>query len=216
MQMKLEYPTVYRDFRGVEKCTFIADGSSFTITIREITFDGHFWELVPKKGQEEMARNYFDLNDNGELSGITNLSNGKSSSGFSVNVDIPIKVVTKDNQEIDAIIEFGTNPQQLFFIIDGVRYTSESPSFEYGLARAYTQSLNIEYVKCCVNCKFSAFSPMGNQEYGDMMCFKNCKENWVEIGYIGLKDPHDWSKIAKREKTQEAYYCDEFELNEKS
>jgi hypothetical protein len=213
--MKLEYPTEFKDSKGTEFSKFVTDGKSLKIEVRGVTFEGHFWELTPLKGQEENAQKYFDLNEDGELNGIIDLRKKEESIGyFSVDVKIPIKILNKDNNEIDAIIEFGTNPYKMNFIINGEKYESERPSLEYGMDIDHTKSLNINYIKCCINCKFSEYSPYGNQEYGDMMCFKNCKEEWSLIGYTGLKDPDNWTKIKRRENTQEAYWCNEFELKE--
>jgi hypothetical protein len=214
--MMLEYPTEYTDRKGTEFSKFITDGQSLKIKLRGVEFEGHFWELAPIKGQEEIARKYFDLNEFGELNGITDLSLGESSSVFSLNVNIPIKVVTNDNNEIDAIIEFGTNPHKMIFIINEEKYESERPSFEYGLASEFTKSLNIKHIKCCINCKYSEYSPYGSDEYGSLMCFKKSKKAWSKIGYQGLKKMEPWPKILNIEKTQEAFWCNEFKIKKAS
>jgi hypothetical protein len=213
--MKLEYPTLFKDARGTEYSKFITDGKSLKIELRGITFEGHFWELTPLKGQKENAQKCFDLNEDGYLNGIIDLNTMEVPNGyFSVDVKIPIKIVNKDNTETDGIFEFGTNVNKMNFIINGKIYPSEKPSFEYGMDIEHTKSLNIHYIKCCINCKFSSYSPFGNQVYGDMMCFKNCKEAWSMIGYSGLKYPDNWTNIKRRENTQEAFWCSEFELKE--
>lgn len=212
--MKLEYPTEYTDNRGTEHSKFITDGESLKIKLRGIEFAGDFYELTPIVGQEEKANNFFDLNEFGELSGILDLTPGAKPPTYSLNVHIPIKIISDENNELDATIDFSINPHQMTFIIEGKTYKFEKPNFEFGLSPEFTKSLNIKYVKCCINCKFSEYSPSGNQGYGDMMCFKNCKEEWAKIGYTGLKDPQNWEKVKNRITTQEAYWCEEFKLKD--
>ena len=218
--MILEYPTIYQDSRGIEKSKFISDDESLKIELRGITFEGHFRELSPVDDTQNKAADLFDLTEfnyaNGEKSYELNGNMiHESSLVFSVNVQIPIKIVTDENTEMDGLIDFGTNSYGKFdFIINGKRVEAEKPSFEFGLIPDKTKSLNIKYIKCCINCMFSEYSPFGNQDYGDLMCFKSCKEAWLEIGYTGLKITENWEKIKKFKTTQEAYFCEEFKLRE--
>lgn len=213
-KMKLEYPTKYSDTRGTEHSVFITDGESLKIKIRGIVFEGNFYELTPIAGQEENASKLFDLNEFGDLSGILDLTAGAKPPAYSLTVQIPIKIISHENNELDAIIDFSINPHQMDLVFEGKTYKFENPNFEYGLSPNYTKSLNINYIKCCINCKFSEYSPFGNQEYGDLMCFKKCKEEWAKIGYTGLKDTENWEKIDNRITTQEAYWCEEFKLKD--
>lgn len=208
--MKIEYPTEYTDKKGTEKSAFITDGKSMTITLRGITFSGHFCELTPMKGQEEKASRLFDLNEFGELSAIQDLTLSGKPSVYSLRVQIPIKVISHENQEMDGLIDFSS--EHMNFILNGKTYPFEKQNFEYGLSLEFTKSLPVKYVKCCINCKFSAYWPYGNNEYGDMLCFKKCKEAWATIGYVGLKDSDNFEKVRERTTTQEAFWCDEFSL----
>lgn len=212
--MNREYPTKYTDRKGIEHSTFITDGESLKIKLRGIEFKGNFFELTPIAGQEEKASKLFDLNEFGELSGILDLTPEAKPPSFSLNVQIPIKIISHENNELDAIIDFSINPHQMNFIFKGKTYNFEKPNFEFGLSSEFTKSLNIKYVKCCINCEFSEYSPFGKQEYGDMMCFKKCKEEWTKINYNGLKDPESLKKLNNRITTQEAYCCEEFKLKD--
>ena len=212
--MIIEYPTEYRDRFGSEQSMFISNGKTLKIKLRGIEFEGNFYELTPFAGQEEEASKLFDLNEFGELNAILDLTSGAKSRLFSLEVQIPIKIVSQENFELDALIDFSIGPDELNFIINGERHEFTIPNFEYGLIPIHTKSLDIKYVKCCVNCKFSEYSPYGNQIYGDMLCFKKCKKEWSEIGYSGLKNPENWEKVKNRETTQEAYWCDEFKLKD--
>jgi hypothetical protein len=212
--MTLEYPTEYKDRRGTEFSKFITDGESMKIVLRGIEFVGHFWELTPIAKQAENAKLLFDLNEKGELIGIMDYSIGANPPAYSLKVQVPIKIVTHERNEIDAKIDFRINPHKIDFIINGKQHEFEKPNFEYGLSHKYTSSLKISHIKCCINCKYGEYSPYGNEEYGDMMCFKSCKEAWLKVGYQGLKESGNWEKLNSRTRTQEAYWCSEFELKE--
>lgn len=209
--MTLEYPTEYKDSKGTEHSKFRTDGETLKINLRGIEFEGHFWTLTPIEEQKENAKKLFELNENGELNGIMDYSIG-APPAYSLKVEIPIKIITVDNNEIDAKIDYGAH--KMNFIIAGKSFKFEIENFEYGLSPKFTTSLNIKCVKCCLNCQFSEYSPFGNEEYGDMMCFKRCKEEWSKIGYTGLKDSENWEKVKNRITTQEAYWCEEFKLKD--
>lgn len=209
--MILEYPTKYQDRRGTEFSKFISDGTTLKITLRGVEFIGHFWELTPIPEQFDKAKKLFDLNEVGELSAIHDY-NTNLPANYSLSVKLPIKIVTNEDHEIDAEIDFNINPNKMEFLIDGKSYNFEKPNFEYGLSVEFTSTLKFKYVKCCINCKYSEFSPFGNQEYGDLMCFKNCKSAWENIGYTGLKETENWKYLKNRNSTQEAFWCEDFKL----
>lgn len=214
--MTLEYPTEYKDRRGTECSAFITNGESMHIVLRGIEFVGHFWNLTPIAEQAENAAHLFDLNEEGELNGFMDYSMGSKPPDYSLKVKMPIKIVTREDNEIDAEIEFGTHPQKNQFLIDGNTYSFEKPNFEYGLSQQFTSSLKIKYVKCCINCRYAEFSPYGNDDYGDLMCFKKCKEAWEKIGYNGLKEKENWEKVNDRVTTQEAFWCEEFKRKDRN
>ena len=199
--MTLEYPTEYKDSNGVINSTIITDGKSIKINLRGVDFQGiHFWELYPQTNKALDLTKEFNFSEDGYLS------------DYSMKIAMPIKVVTNQNSEIDATIEFEMNNEKIKIIIDGETYYLGRPNFEYGLNPIFTKLPNIEYIKCCTNCAYSEYSPFGCEDYGDLMCFKNSKETWEKIGYQGLKDTENWDKLII-EKTQEAFWCEEFKKN---
>jgi hypothetical protein len=63
-------------------------------------------------------------------------------------------------------------------------------------------------MKCCFNCAFSDYSPAGSGIFGDMLCFRDNKEE-----YFKVKDKWDLFRIweTMTEHVQETYLCPEFE-----
>lgn len=208
--MILKYPVEYKDAFGIEKCHFTADGQSLTITIRNIAFEGHFWDLSPVNNTKEEIEDHFNL----EEFNYSDDSKGFKLIGYSLKVQIPIKIINAENLEVDGLIHFNSQPHSLEFEFEGTIYPFERPNFEYGLASEHTRSLHINHIKCCVNCIYSDYSPFGSDEYGDLMCFKNSKSEWLKIGYKGLKEIQNWNEVLTIERTQEAYWCDEFKTIE--
>ncbi|MBK9248892.1 MAG: hypothetical protein IPM69_12455 [Ignavibacteria bacterium] len=223
--MILEYPTEYRDSKGIEKSTFITDGKSLKIKLRSIEFEGHFWDLRPLSQNNVRIKELFVIQDQDILQPIYNKDGSfrayvsyyaGSLTEYSLKIQMPIKVIMHNDKEANALIEFELFPGELYFVFEGNRYNFERPNFEYGLSPEFTTSFNIKYIKCCTNCKYSEYDPFGNDDYGDLMCFKNSKEEWSKLGYIALKhmSNQNWYKDLNVEKTQEAFWCDEFALKE--
>jgi hypothetical protein len=196
--MVIEYPTKYKDANGVIDSKIITDGKSIKINLRGVDFEGiHFWELHSQTSEALDLTKEFNFSEDGYLT------------GYSMEITMPIKVVTNQNSEIDATIEFEMNNEKIKIIIDNETYYFGRPNFEYGLNPTFTKIPNVEYIKCCTNCTYSEYSPFGCEDYGDLMCFKNSKEAWEKIGYQGLKDTENWDNLII-EKTQEAFWCGEF------
>lgn len=206
--MTFQYPTTYTDQFGKEETAFVSDGVSLTISIRGVRFEGHFWELRLIDADSELIRQQFELIDGLDVEGNPT----QILANFSLWVKIPIKVVTLDGEELDALVEVDKRAQtQLYFLIGGRGAKFKRNNFEQGLSKEFTKPFQIQHVKCCLNCKFSEYSPFGHEPFGDLMCFKNCKTEWANIGYHGLYSAENWSNLLGRIYVQETYRCEEFE-----
>ena len=63
------------------------------------------------------------------------------------------------------------------------------------------------YLKACINCAHSDYSPYGHRMFGGMACFRNLKEEYSQV-----KDKFDLFRILdKAEVVQETFLCQEFE-----
>lgn len=212
--MILIYPTIYTDSFGTEKSAIISNGKSLQITLRGVTFEGHFWEWRVIDDPENNADQLFKLNEFNEILGGIDYTKGQHKPDYTIQVNVPLKAITKNGFEIDVLVEYRNHPFLMNFKIENTTSPSKCPNFESGLDKKHGKTLGIEYFKCCVNCKFSSYSPYGSMEYGGLMCFKKCKELWLKTGYNGLKGLQDYSIIEQSEKTQEAWWCNEFKLKE--
>lgn len=207
--MTLEYPVIYKDSKGTEQSTFITDGRSMRITLRNILFEGHFWELLPMENSKEELEHLFDLTEFDYTDG----TKGYSVNGFSIKAEIPVKILDKDGDETDASVYFEIGESHVYCLhINGCKFNLKYPNFEAGLMPQHTQAFGIQCVKCCANCQYSEYSPYGSDTYGDLMCFRNSKEAWAKTGYHGLKGLEDWRSVLDIEYIQELFWCEEFQL----
>jgi hypothetical protein len=63
------------------------------------------------------------------------------------------------------------------------------------------------YLKACINCSHSDYSPYGHGSFGWMACFRNFKAE-----YANVRDKHDLFPILdKADLVQETYLCPDFE-----
>ncbi len=67
------------------------------------------------------------------------------------------------------------------------------------------------HIETCFFCRFSGYNPIGNDNFGALDCFKNCKKEFIKV-----HSKHPLFDLYEKEKNnifkvEETYYCDEFE-----
>ncbi len=89
-----------------------------------------------------------------------------------------------------------------------IHSSGKSGWFEDELLEIQRQLPNNVFVKACINCQFSDYSPCGHGAFGAMMCFRNLKQ-----AYNQVRTKKDFWKIHDRydRLVQETFVCDEFE-----
>ncbi len=99
---------------------------------------------------------------------------------------------------------------KISLIYEGGIYSNskEDLCFENSLLRIQKQLPDGVFIKSCITCLYSDYSPYGNGMFGSMMCFRNIKAE-----YIKVKSKKDFWSVYKREDrwVQETYLCSEFE-----
>ena len=137
-------------------------------------------------------------------------------------VKIPISIVNKEEETsagvITAHVELGEPSSiggldkediklDLEFNSWKIKSYGDSGWFEDELLEIQQQLPRGIYMKSCINCLYSDYSPFGYSSFGDMMCFRNIKDE-----YLKVKSKDDfWGVHDKFErKVQETYLCKEF------
>ena len=129
---------------------------------------------------------------------------------YALDIEIPVKVIRKhDNCEIQGMIHISfeytepdmeksrirmycddmqvyhdvINVYDFTLQVDGVRYSSkkETLDFETALHDICMQMEKDYYMKCCFTCQYSDYSPYGNDNYGCMLCYCSCKEDYLKV-----------------------------------
>jgi hypothetical protein len=65
-------------------------------------------------------------------------------------------------------------------------------------------------IHTCFFCRYSSYNIYGNDNFGDLNCFKYCKEK-----ILAVKSKHDmvdFFENLKMQKVNETDYCEEFEM----
>lgn len=160
---------------------------------------------------------------------------------YALDIEIPVNVVRKcDNCEIQGRIHLAfeysehdmekIQPQILCENIqvyhddavvsdftlyaDGKHYRSTHKTlfFESALLDICKQMAQDYYMMCCFTCRYSDYSPYGNDDYGDMLCYRRHKEDYLKVndkdGFFQYLEGKDF------EARQETYLCEEYDLRD--
>jgi hypothetical protein len=203
----IRYEGTYSDARGREVIAFLNDGETLRTTIRGVEFAGSDFDgMSPVDSSANLAG--FTLN-RGELCDC------------SFAFDIPVPVIVESSEasgRLHVELELGRPAPnggidrerlQLTLEYGDERVASSGASgwFEDELAQVQRQLPQSVFIKACINCLFSDYSPYGHGLYGQMMCFRNIKAEYLQV-----KSKRGFFSIHGREDrlVQETYLCSEF------
>jgi hypothetical protein len=108
----------------------------------------------------------------------------------------------------DKIVELTLNDKTLSI----VNIQEDFENMLFNLQKSLPQKYKIE---TCFFCQFSCYHPVGNDNFGALDCFKNCKEKMVKV-----TEKHQLLALYQEEesniyKVEETSYCTEFQLIKK-
>lgn len=215
-----KYLAKYEDKRGVETTYIKSDGSDMFLTLRGIDFEGSDFDQLTA---EKVDKKKFDF----ELftDGSGDLTN------FKITVTIPVLFYNSQSEEtftenLIAHIEVGetTTIKELDSEINSLNLTSSFGVFKVKKKLEWMEDALVAlqnklpehiYLKTCLSCKYSNYSPYGNGMFGSIYCFKNIKEQLVT-----LHDKSDlldiWTAEAVNKgamfSVQETFECNEHQL----
>ena len=204
----VRYQGTYSDARGQEVIAFLNDGKTLRTTIRGVEFSGpDFDGMSPVNGSIDLIG--FTLN-HGELCACL------------LAFDVPVPVIVQGSEVLGVLcvqLELGApapnggiDRERLVIVLeyDEHRVASSGSSggfFRDELADIERQLPESVYIKACINCLFSGYSPGGHGLYGGMMCFRNIKSEYLQV-----KSKRDFFSVVGRQDrfVQETYLCSEF------
>ena len=206
------HPARYQGAQGEEQTLIENDGKQLRMVVRGVEFAGTDFDSL------EPALDPADL----RLASFTLM--GGSLCACHLEWVMPLPVIVGQELlegQLQAYLELG-HPRpgnrgidretlRLCFSFGGASYWSKGESlgsFEDGLRDIQQALPEGAYLKACISCAFSDYSPAGNGLFGCLACFRGNK-----AGYRQVKGKHDLFAIwdTMTEYVQETYLCPEFE-----
>ncbi|MGO1001846.1 DUF6304 family protein [Lysobacter sp. CA196] len=208
------YPGTYRDRYGDESLQFGNDGRKLSTTIRGVDFAGEDFDMLSAAAatpEDRLAS--FSLNQ-GDLSECV----------FTVDIPLPVVAAALDGSEtiamgvVRATIELGVGRSNggldsqrltlsLTFADCRVASSGTGDFFETELLDLQRQLPDGVYLKACINCLYSDYSPYGQGSFGSMLCFRNIKDEYLQVtskeAFRAVHGRHD-------RLVQETYLCEQF------
>lgn len=206
--MKQTWITRYRDRGGQEVTTIVKEGRSLLMVVRGVEFRGDDFDSFEPANVTDP-----------KLSGFR-LSNGILCSCV-LEVDFPVPIRSSDG-DINGLLtmtldkgdptwdgKIDRQELRLKLKLGEEMFVSRRKSgwFEDELLDIQKQLPSQEYMKACINCAFSDYSPYGHGLSGDLACFRDNKQAYLLVssknGLFAI-----WNTMT--EFVQETYLCGEF------
>jgi hypothetical protein len=213
--MTTTYPARYKDRLGEVVTTVSNDGGTLTMVVRGVLFRGTDFDGFEPQG----------VSDPAELASFAFLHG--SLCFCVIEADIPVPVVTPAGV-VDALLTFALDLGEplptgqmdrerlkLRLAVNSQTYSSGGGTgwFEGEMLDLQERLPPGTFLKACINCAFSDYSPYGHGLFGTMICFRANK-----AGYQALPSGEDFSKDdyfavmdTVSDRVQETHLCPEFE-----
>lgn len=209
------YPAQYKDRFGTVRTTIVDDCGSLMMVVRGVRFRGTDFNAFEPDG----------VFDPDQLASFT-FQHG-SLCFCAIKADIPVLVVTPTGDKNGVLtfeLELGEpmptgqmdrERLTLCLAVNGQMYSSDGKSgwFEDELQDVQHKLPPHTFMKTCINCAFSDYSPYGHGLFGNMICFRANK-----AGYLALPSGEDFEKDSYFalqdtvfDMVQETHLCPEFE-----
>ena len=89
----------------------------------------------------------------------------------------------------------------------------KSLCFESSLLDISKQIQENYYIKSCFTCQYSDYSPYGSDDYGAMLCYRRCKEEYLKVN--NKDDFFEYLEMKDFDTRQEDYLCEEYAVRNK-
>ena len=217
--MNAVYPALYTDASGSEQTAVYNDGKTLRMTVRGLPFaSSDFNDFWPEDGMDVALYASFGVRPSDPSDpttfGYPVLSN------YVLECEMPLPMVI-GGQEAEATLRIrvdtripalrdGLNQEEIRLILAsaGQEYHGSGRSgwFEGELLEIQAALPSGVYMKACINCAFSDYSPYGHQVFGDMACFRDNKP-----AYLAFKTKSEYFNVRATATVQETYLCPEFQ-----
>lgn len=204
------WPVRYSDHNGIEESQIFSDGKNLKLMLRGINFSGtDFDSLSPEKEANIAMLKSFSLHE-------SCLCDCKLECVIKLPVQVRGNIIEGD---LLILLELGSPTHRGMLDKEDLRLTLQydterlissgaSGWFEDELLEIQKLLPNDVFMKACINCAYSDYSPYGHGLFGWMMCFRNLKQEYLQV-----KSKDDFFRIQEQfdRLVQETYLCNEFE-----
>lgn len=209
------YPAQYRDRFGSETTAIHNDGTLLTMVVRGVRFEGRGFDGFEPK----------DCFDPTRFSTFTFLDGCLCYCVIEADIAVPVVTPAGTVEGVLTLVQELGEPLTtalcvrerltLRLTLNGEAFHSDGTSgwFESEMLEVQRKLPPGTFMKTCINCAFSDYSPYGHGHFGNMICFRANKE-----GYLTLPLGENFEKDAffdvmetVSEMVQETYLCPEFE-----
>lgn len=204
----LRYPTTYTDARGSEQTVIINDSDTLRVRLRGVDFIGpDFDSLSPTEGATPEQIRQFTLQQ-GDL----------CSCRIECRIPVPIggRIETDGTLLVELVLgdpapNGWLDREDLRLVLRFDDHTFASPGtsgwFEGELLKIQAQLPDGVFIKACINCLYSDYSPYGHGLFGCMMCFRNLKAEYLKV----TSKAEFWAVHGRQDRfVQETFLCPEF------
>lgn len=207
------YPTLYRDQFGEESTTIRNDGTTLRMTLRGVEFTGeNFNAFEPAAGRDEAQLSSFTFDP-------------VMLCACEIICDIPLPIVIADEVVVGTLhVHFtlgrprptppgGLDREHLILSLSFMDHllisSGMSGWFEDELLELQQMLPAGGYLKACICCAFSDYSPAGHDVFGGLACFRGHKAEYRRVK-SKLAIFELWPR--RNGYVQETSLCEEFEL----
>ncbi len=222
----ISYPARYCDKYGEEEIIIQNDGKMLRMIVRGVEFTGTtFHSFEPIESSKESEIGSFSLflgelcaytldcdipviildRDNALLTTLrAHIERGKPVEGAGgTSIRHKDGSVEKNSRQIECeVLQLEVIHQAKSFKTSG---RNECYSFEEQLDELKDLLPTDSYLKICWNCAFSDYSPMGNDVFGDLDCYRDNKRQ-----YLRVRSKRDLFQVPSTMSVQEIHLCSEF------
>jgi hypothetical protein len=208
--MTTTYPARFKDRFGENATTILNDGKTLTMVIRGVRFRGNDFDSFEPQ----------DVSDQAQLATFTFLHGSLCS--CVIGADIPMPVVTPTGA-VDGLLTFElelgeplpTGRMDRERLTLWLKFSRQTYSSAGKTGWFEGESLDLQdklppgtFIKACINCALSDYSPCGHGLFGGLACFRGNKASYRAV--TSKDDLFDvWHTMT--EFVQETYVCLEFD-----
>lgn len=204
-----QYPARYQDAHGSEPTTITNDGACLRMVVRGVAWVGRdFDQLEPEDGTPPARLATFTLAHGAlcdcaltfEMPAVVVGPGGASPATIAV-------ALTLGRPRPSGGIDAEVVRCALTWAGGRVEGTGASGWFEDELLELQRQLPPDVYLRSCINCQYSDYSPGGHGLFGDLLCFRNVKAAYAQVHSKATF----WPVLPLAERAvQETDHCEQF------